>query len=212
VNASAYRAILLTKAGIELDEPKYLEVAKKNLQFVLESQQADGSWLYSMDGERDFVDHFHTCFVLKALAKIEQLTECADCGAAIERGIAYYLRNLIDGSELPVPFAKAPRFTVYRRELYDLAECLNTAVLLSKRFPRLDTVLASVLAEIMEHWRKPDGSFRSRQLLVGWDNVPMHRWAQAQMFRSLCFYLAHNVNGSNAETAKQAVSVEKATN
>ena len=24
------------------------------------------------------------------------------------------------------------------------------------------------------------------RLLLGWDNVPMHRWAQAQLFRSLC--------------------------
>ena len=40
INASAYRAFLLTKAGIELSEPRYLEVAKRNLNFVLASQNA----------------------------------------------------------------------------------------------------------------------------------------------------------------------------
>jgi hypothetical protein len=35
---------------------------------------------------------------------------------------------------------------------------------------------------------KPDGSFRSRRLIFGWDEVPMHRWAQSQMFRSLACY------------------------
>jgi hypothetical protein len=25
-------------------------------------------------------------------------------------------------------------------------------------------------------------------LMLGWDNVPMHRWAQSQMFRSLAYY------------------------
>ena len=69
INASAYRAFLLTKAGIELSEPRYLEVARRNLNFVLASQNADGSWYYSTDGERDFVDHFHTCFVLKGPRK-----------------------------------------------------------------------------------------------------------------------------------------------
>ena len=29
INASAYRAFLLTKAGIELSEPRYLEVARR---------------------------------------------------------------------------------------------------------------------------------------------------------------------------------------
>ena len=41
---------------------------------------------------------------------------------------------------------------------------------------------------ILEQWLKPDGSFRSRKLHAGWDNVPMHRWAQSQMFRALAFY------------------------
>ena len=49
--------------------------------------------------------------------------------------------------------------------------------------------LDTVIQEILNRWIKPDGSFRSRQLLIGWDDVPMHRWGQAQMFRSLAFYL-----------------------
>ncbi|PYX54438.1 MAG: hypothetical protein DMG76_21810 [Acidobacteria bacterium] len=193
INASAYRAFLLTKAGIELSEPRYLEVARRNLNFVLTSQNADGSWYYSMDGERNFVDHFHTCFVLKALAKIEELTGCPRCGAAIEQGISYYLRNLFDVQDLPVPFSRRPRVTVYRRELYDYAECINLAVLLYGRFPELDKRLSSVVTDLLMRWQKSDGSFRARELMVGWDNVPMHRWAQAQLFRSLCFLLSRRL-------------------
>lgn len=190
VNASAYRAFLLTKAGIELSEPRYLEVAKRNLNFVLASQNADGSWYYSIDGARDFVDHFHTCFVLKALAKIQQLTGCPRSSAAIERGVNYYLKNLIDAKGLPVPFSKRPRLTVYRRELYDYAECINLGALLLGRFEPLDQTLPVVVADLLRRWQKGDGSFRARELLVGWDNVPMHRWAQSQVFRSLCFLLS----------------------
>jgi hypothetical protein len=77
--------------------------------------------------------------------------------------------------------------TVYRRELYDYAECINLGALLEGRFPRLDEVLSRVIK--LEGWQKSDGSFRSRQLFLGWDNTPMHRWAQSQLFRSLCFLL-----------------------
>jgi len=197
INASAYRASLLTKAGIELSEPLYPDVARRNLNFVLASQNADGSWYYSTDGERDFVDHFHTCFVLKALAKVEELTGCPRCRSAIEKGLSYYLRNLFDASGLPVPFSRSPRLTVYRRELYDYAECINLCVLLSDRFPQVNTVLSNVVTDLLTRWRKSDGSFRARQLIVGWDNVPMHRWAQAQLFRSLCFLLFENLNTSS---------------
>jgi hypothetical protein len=189
INASAYRACLLTQAGLEFSEEKYRKVAARNLNFVLESQNADGSWYYSTDGERDFVDHFHTCFVLKALAKIEALTGDPECTRAIDRGVDYYVKNLFDEQGLPKPFSR-PRMTVYRRELYDYAECINVGVLLRGRFPALDDVLARAVA--LQGWQKPDGSFRSRQLLLGWDNTPMHRWAQSQLFRSLGFLLYEN--------------------
>ena len=189
VNASAYRAFLLTKAALDLSEDRYRRQAEKNLYFVLESQNADGSWYYAMDDKRSFVDHFHTCFVMKALAKIERLTGNRDCTAAIERGVAYYVRHLFDERGLPRPFSKAPRLTVYKRELYDYAECINLATLLSGRFAELDGRLETVLDDILTRWQRRDGSFRSRQLLLGWDNVPMHRWAGAQLFRSLCLLL-----------------------
>jgi hypothetical protein len=187
VNASAYRAYLLTRAAIDLSDPRYARAAQGNLNYVLEAQETDGSWRYATDGGRDFIDHFHTCFVLKALAKIQALTENDECTKAIERGVGYYLRNLFDGDGIPLPFARRPRLTVYRRELYDYAECINLALLLRRQFPELNNVLGRVID--LQTWQKPDGSFRSRQLLVSWDNTPMHRWAQSQFFRSLSFLL-----------------------
>jgi hypothetical protein len=189
VNASAYRASLLMKAAGDFAEAEYGAIAEGNLRFVLASQNADGSWYYAMDGHRNFVDHFHTCFVLKALVTIENLTGDRRCTEAIERGVQYYVANLFDADDLPRPFARAPRLTVYRRELYDYAECLNLATILRGRFPELDKIGLAVTEDLLDRWQTPEGSFRSRQLLFGWDNVPMHRWAQAQLFRSLCFIL-----------------------
>jgi hypothetical protein len=64
--------------------------------------------------------------------------------------------------------------------------------LLRREFPRLEKTLTTVVDGILENWVKADGSFRSRKLKLGWDNVPMHRWAQSQMFRALAFYLREN--------------------
>ncbi len=113
------------------------------------------------------------------------------------------MRNLFDADGLPVPFSKAPRLTVYRRELYDCAECINLAVLLYGRFPELDRILSRVVTELLARWQKADGSFRARQLLVGWDNVPMHRWAQSQIFRSLCFLLSRSLRKPQDNTGQR---------
>lgn len=190
VNASAYRAFLLTDAGLRFGRRDYLACAARNLNFVLREQRADGAWAYAADGVRDFVDHFHTCFVLKSLAKIEALSGDARCTRALDAGVRYYVDALFDAQGLPRPFAVAPRITVYRHELYDYAECINLATLLRGRHAALDARLEATLADLLGRWQKRDGSFRSRRLLLGWDEVPMHRWAQAQTFRALCFLLS----------------------
>lgn len=205
VNASAYRSFLLTQAALDFSDSRYSAAAERNLRFVLQAQNKDGSWYYSMDGARDFVDHFHTCFVLKALAKIEKLTGDTACTNAIERGVRYYIANLFTDDLLPKPFSRRPRMTVYQHELYDMAECINLAVLLHGRFPGLDRILASLVKR--EEWQKRDGSFRARRLLIGWDNTPMHRWAQSQMFRSLSFLLCESTNSEQLETIGQERSI-----
>jgi hypothetical protein len=197
VNASAYRSGMLATASKWFGRDDLLKIAADNVTFVLAAQNADGSWPYAKDGVRDFVDHFHTCFVMKGLAKVYFATGDEKILAALKRGVDYYLNNLFGDDGLPRPFAKAPRLTVYKCELYDCAECINLCLLLRDCIPKLNATLGIVIAGILKDWIKPDGSFRSRKLIVGWDNVPMHRWAQSQMFRSLAFYLQQTGTGGS---------------
>jgi hypothetical protein len=201
VNASAYRSFLLTSAALEFGDDRYSRAAAQNLNFVLQSQKPDGSWPYSVDGARGFVDHFHTCFVMKGLAKIDKMAKHEGCRRALQKGVEYYLLNLFDDHGLPKPFSRAPRMTVYKRELYDYAECLNLGMLLRERFPRLEQTIERVAVDLLEHWTKRDGSFRSRKLFLGYDNVPMHRWGQSEVFRSLSLILANGA-GFEVFTAK----------
>ena len=204
INAAAYRSFLLTSASQIFSREDYWQTAERNLNFVLDNQNPDGSWFYAVDGVRDFVDHFHTCFVMKALAKIQALTGDAATLEALRKGVSYYLNNLFDTDGLPKPFSRAPRLTVYKRELYDCAECINLCLLLRDRFPQLETTLETVVDRVLQDWINPDGSFRSRRLHLGWDNVPMHRWGQAQMFRSLAFYLREARNAEKPQAERRS--------
>jgi hypothetical protein len=209
VNASAYRATMLTSAAKFFHRDDLLEIAARNVNFVLESQNDDGSWPYARDGVRDFVDHFHTCFVMKALAKIHALTAQPRVLEALRRGVDYYVNHLFAGDGMPRPFAKAPRLTVYKCELYDCAECINLCLLLRGHFPQLEKVLDTVAGGVLKNWVKPDGSFRSRKLIIGWDNVPMHRWAQSQIFRSLAFLAASGSGGRSSSSVPSNRASEK---
>jgi hypothetical protein len=148
---------------------------------------------------------------MKALAKIHTLTGDPLTFEALRCGVGFYLKNLFDADGLPKPFSRAPRMTVYKRELYDCAECINLCLLLRGRFPQLETTLQTVVAGIVNDWVKPDGSFRARRLHFGWDNVPMHRWGQSQMFRSLAFYLSEEGNQPSTLNAQPSINHQLST-
>ena len=189
INANSYRAFMLADASDRFAVEEYWKIAQGNLNFVLESQRSDGSWFYATDANSAFIDHFHTCFVLKNLIKIERLTGHTGCRDAIKRGNEFYFAHLLDENDLPKPFAKTQRMTTFRRDLYDFAESINLALLQMGNYKEFRRVLESQLSHLLSHWQRSDGSFRTRQLLLGWNNVPYHRWAQSQLFRSLCFLL-----------------------
>jgi len=192
INANAYRAFILLHAAALFDSSIYREKGERNLNFVINNQQSDGSWFYAAGKVDQFVDHFHTCFILKNLVKIELQNGDGKCRQAIERGLKFYRRNLFDSRNLPLPFAKKQRLIPYRRELYDYAECLNLGIILEKTEYREPVFYYQSLIDLIANWQKRDGSFRTRKLWVGWNNVPYHRWAQSQIFRSLSLLFLQN--------------------
>jgi len=188
VNASAYRGYLLASAARRFERADWRDAADRNMVFVLASQRPDGSWPYGRSAGDEFVDNFHTCFVLKNLFKFWRLTEREDVLAAVSRGYAYYRQDLLDKASQPIPFAVRSRTSLHRRDLYDYAEGLNLALLLRDVEPGSREIGLRLLAGLVEHWALPDGHFVTRRLVVGRNTVPYHRWAQAQVFHALAGY------------------------
>lgn len=189
INASAYRAACLARASAVFDSQRYRRLAEQNVLFVVDQQQADGSWLYAADDPRQtFIDHMHTCFDLKGLYRAYQVLHDDAMLQAVRRGYQYYRANLFYPSGLPRPFARAETTQFRVAELYDSAEALNLALLLEAELgtgPLADRVASSLLTD----WQTPAGYFATRVSAGGIRNtVPYHRWAQAQTFHSLALY------------------------
>ena len=104
--------------------------------------------------------------------------------------------HLFDERGLPRPFAVAPRLTVYRQELYEYAECINLGSLLRGRYASLNARIEAALDDLLSNGLKPNGSFRSRKLILGWDNVPAHRWGQCRALRTLAAYASATCGGN----------------
>ncbi|MFN8673757.1 MAG: hypothetical protein U0457_16975 [Candidatus Sericytochromatia bacterium] len=125
VNANSYRMYMLIDAGIRFNNEFYLKKGLDTMRYVISKQNNDGSWPYSED--QDFVDCYHTCFVLKNLNKVrkilgEEYKSLLD--SVIDKGLKYYLKNLFDENKYPIPFAIQPRTTIFKYDSYDLAESI----------------------------------------------------------------------------------------
>ena len=190
LNTSAYRAMVLFDAANRLDKREYAVTATGNLNFILENQREDGSWLYSLDEGERFVDHFHTCFVLKNLWKINQRLQSPDVSQALRKGFAYYERELFTDEGLPKQFAVKPRTAIVRLEMYDVAESISLGALLKDEIPGAFTIAKRLVQQLCQDWQLPDGHFLTRIYAGGFRHTLGYlRWPQANLFYALTNFL-----------------------
>jgi hypothetical protein len=187
VNASAYRAFVLFEASRRFGNDEYRDMAARNLRFILDSQRDDGSWLYGLESPAEaFIDHFHTCFVLKNLHKINRVIRNPAVTRAIERGWRFYRRALFHGDDTPKSFAIEPRMQVARVEMYNFAEAITLGALLKDSIPDACELAIRLTRTAIRQYQLPDGHFVTRAFRGGLRHTtPFLRWPQAQLFLAL---------------------------
>ena len=157
------------------------------MRFILQAQQADGSWLYAIDNPPEaFIDHFHTCFVLKNLYKINCHLQDEEIRKALHNGYGYYRQALFDGRATPRSFALAPRIQIVRLEMYNMAEAINLGVLLRDEVPEAFQLAQELAARLVRQYQVRAGYWVTRVYLGGIRHtVPFTRWPQSQLFHAL---------------------------
>jgi len=135
VNANAYAAFGYALHAVYGKEQNQ-EIAKIKVErltnWVIEQQNSDGSWLYYADNDSgNFIDCFHSCFVVKNLLKVSRLLpDLSDLiQPTIDKGWVYIRNELYDkDSGLCRRFASRAQRDPFRLDLYDQAEYLGLLV------------------------------------------------------------------------------------
>lgn len=187
VNASAYRAYTLIDAGKRFQEEEQFQAGLRNLRFVQQSQNENGSWLYGLDTPADrFVDHFHTCFNLKNLIKLNKRLLDESVKRSIRKGYDWYLANLFHQNGRPKSFAKVPRLQIAKLEMYNYAEAITLGCLARDLIPGSFEKAKNLANDLIENFQLSDGHFATRTLAFGRKHTfPFIRWPQAQIFLAL---------------------------
>ncbi len=135
VNANAYAAFAYALHAVHGKEGN-CEVAKAKVErivrWVIAQQGKNGSWFYYADNDPgNFIDCFHSCFVVKNLLKVSRLLPGFSglIKPVTDKGWAYIKNELYDNDS-----GLCRRFTVraqrdpFKLDLYDQAEYLGLLV------------------------------------------------------------------------------------
>jgi hypothetical protein len=184
INASAYRAMVLFETALRTGDKAYHEKALKNLYFILDAQQSDGSWLYEIDNPKGrFIDHFHTCFVIKNLYKLNIHLKNDEVDQAIKNGYTYYRENLFDENGIPRSFAKKPRTQIVKIDLYNFAEAITLCSLLKEDIPDSINFSKKLVINLIESYQLEKGYFLTKIYKGNLKyKTPFLRWPQSQLF------------------------------
>ncbi len=135
VNANAYAAFAYALHAVHgKDENRGVARVKmgKIVYWVISQQRSDGSWCYYADDHPgNFIDCFHSCFVVKNLLKVNKLLpELSELIIpVVDKGWAYIRSELYDkDTGLCRRFAVRAQRDPFKLDLYDQAEYLGLLV------------------------------------------------------------------------------------
>jgi glycosyltransferase involved in cell wall biosynthesis len=183
-NANTHVCALLARLVAHGSE-EYRDAIRAGLSWTIERQRVDGSWPYGERGDLDWVDGFHTGYVLDALRT------CADTGVderaepAWRRGLEYWRTNLFAADGTPKYYDKE----TYPIDTQCAAQGIQTLALASAHDPSCLEQAWRVFEWTMANMRRDDGLFYFQRRRHWINRVPHMRWTETCMYLALVHLL-----------------------
>jgi hypothetical protein len=180
-NANMLVCAFLARLSRHVDSQAMRDAVAAGVEYTVELQRPDGSWPYGETPGLGWIDNFHTGYVLDCLMV------CGDAGLgegideAVERGLAYYERELF----LPDGTPKYMHDAVYPVDIQCAAQAIQTFSLASARGrPHMDAARRSYDYAV-GRLRKPDGAFVFQRRRFWTNRISLVRWGAAPMLAAL---------------------------
>jgi hypothetical protein len=178
-NASLLAGETLGFVGAIENNFEWLELAAKTARFVLRGQNERGAWEYGTKLRHQWVDNFHTAFILSSLWRMKRFLPGlnGEIELAVERGYDFWTKNLFlsdgaakyyDSQTFPVDIHSAAAAIV---ALCDVGELNSDALKLADK----------IAVWTITNLRDESGFFYYQKRRFYTVKTPFIRWAQAWM-------------------------------
>jgi hypothetical protein len=199
VNNSVLAGSLLARL-VYAGGSSYNELAKRTLQYLVDRQRPDGSWIYGEWRWQKWVDSFHTAYNLMALLAYRDATgdHCFD--AELQRGYEFYCSSFFGSDGMAKYSPRSP----YPLDIHSCAQAILT-------FCAFDGADALPRALQVFQWtnrnmRNADGSYAFQKHRLWTNRTPYMRWGQGWMFLALARLKRRLLNSRGLASAATAGS------
>jgi hypothetical protein len=179
-NASLLGAAYLGKLGAMLGEDLYVNAARDAARFVVKHQAANGSWAYGLASSQQWVDSFHTGYVLLSLREIGEALLSLEFTPAVEKGYAYYRSVFFRNDGLPRYFANKD----HPIDTHAAAHAIITLHAFGDK-----TAALQIAKWMCSNMQNADGSFMYQKHERYTNKIAYIRWSNAWMFIALASLL-----------------------
>ena len=175
-NATLKGARLLSQVYSVTKEINLLEEGDRTVRFVIKNQNDDGSWSYSRGDTRNWVDNFHTGFILDCLDEFIRKTNKNEYRVNLEKGVKYYIDNLFNENGVPKYYSNV------QFPLDTTAAAQSILTLLRFGFDSKALLVALYMIKNMQH---PSGYFYYKKNIYWKNKISYMRWSNAIMYVAL---------------------------
>ncbi len=185
-NATALGSRLLARLFSLTQERQLFEAAEKSVRFVVNRQNADGSWFYGTADYQRWIDNYHTGFVLESLNDFIQFTNDSRFRENAARGYEFFKTSFFLEDRKP----KYYHNRIYPIDIHSAAQSIVTLV----KFGDVD--LARRVADwTILNMQDKEGYFHYQKHKLFTNKIPYIRWSQAWMFYALAILLSGGIGG-----------------
>jgi hypothetical protein len=181
-NANTLGASLLARTSSYSQNESYLSLARKAIQYTANHQRANGSWYYGEAPNVQWVDNFHTAYVLDCFKYYIAATGDDRFQAKLDAGYEYWKSTffLPDGT---------PRYYDRKTLPIDIqcsSQAIDTLVFFHDRDPESLSLALNVAKWTIDNMQDRTGYFYYRRYSPRLVNkTPTLHWGQATMFCAL---------------------------
>lgn len=184
-NATMKGARLLSQAHTITRNDEYLKLAYLTSKYTVSHQNNSACWAYSLNDGREWMDNYHTGYIIDCLHEFQTLSQITEFDLSIKNAYAFYKRNFIT-------MEGVPKF--YNNKVYPVdCTAASQTILTLCRFG--DYQLASAVAQWMAaNMQSGKGNFYFRKYNNYTIKTSFMRWSNAWMFVALAFLKSKTSN------------------